>query len=77
MNFNICESMMLTSQRILESEALNALTGPGRIIVVAAGNDGERACYLEKRAEEIKRNVFIHGSGRQCSYNKRFLRCYH
>ena len=66
-NFSSCESMMLTSQRILESEALNALTGPGRIIVVAAGNDGERACYLEKRAEDLQAGAGIasgiHGGG--------------
>lgn len=66
-NFSSCESMMLTSQRVLESEALDALTGPGRIIVVAVGNDGERACYLEKRAEDAQAgtgiNNGIHGGG--------------
>lgn len=47
-NFSSCESISLLRQRTLEGEALQALVGPGRIIVAGAGNDGTRACYLEK-----------------------------
>ncbi len=47
-NFSSCESITLLRQRTLEAEALQALVGPGRIIVAGAGNDGTRACYLEK-----------------------------
>ena len=58
-NFSSCETMMLTSQRILEGEALQALVGPGRIIVSAAGNDGTRACYLEKGASDFQAGTGI------------------
>ena len=51
-NFSSCESVTLTRQRTLEGEALQALVGPGRIIVAGAGNDGTRACYLEKGADD-------------------------
>lgn len=50
-NFSSCESITLVRQRQLEGEALQALVGPGRIIVAGAGNDGTRACYLEKAAD--------------------------
>lgn len=60
-NFSSCESILLTHQRELESEALNALTGPGRIIVVAAGNDGERSCYLEKSSTNPHAGTGIKG----------------
>lgn len=51
-NFSSGESIIYTSQRVLEGEAMQALTGPGRIIVSSAGNDGTRACYLEKGAAD-------------------------
>ena len=47
-NFSSGESVIFTAQRVLEGEAMQALTGPGRIIVSSAGNDGTRSCYLEK-----------------------------
>ena len=47
-NFSNGESYTFDNQRLLESEALQSLTGPGRIIVVCAGNDGNRTSYLEK-----------------------------
>ena len=47
-NFSNGESYTLDNQRQLESEALQSMTGPGRIIVVCAGNDGNRTSYLEK-----------------------------
>ncbi len=47
-NFSNGESYTFDKQRVLESEALQSLTGPGRIIVVCAGNDGNRTSYLEK-----------------------------
>lgn len=58
-NFSSCESITLTSQRILEGEALQGLVGPGRIIVAAAGNDGTRACYLEKTASDYQAGTGI------------------
>ena len=58
-NFSSCESVTLTTQRILESEALQALVGPGRIIVSAAGNDGFRASYLEKGADDYQAGTGI------------------
>ena len=58
-NFSSCESVTLTTQRILESEALQALVGPGRIIVSAAGNDGFRASYLEKGASDYQAGTGI------------------
>ncbi len=58
-NFSSCESVTLTTQRILESEALQALVGPGRIIVSAAGNDGFRASYLEKGAGDYQAGTGI------------------
>ncbi|MBR4786595.1 MAG: S8 family peptidase [Bacteroidales bacterium] len=58
-NFSSCETMILTSQRILEGEALQALVGPGRIIVSAAGNDGTRACYLEKGPSDYQAGTGI------------------
>ncbi len=51
-NFSSGESFTINRQRILESEALIGLTGPGRIIVTCAGNDGFRSSYMEKKATE-------------------------
>ena len=58
-NFSSCETVTLTSQRILEGEALQALVGPGRIIVSSCGNDGTRACYLEKGASDYQAGTGI------------------
>ena len=58
-NFSSGESVIFTSQRVLESEALQALTGPGRIIVSSAGNDGTRSCYLEKGADDFQAGTGI------------------
>ena len=49
-NFSSGESFTLNHQRILEGEALQMLTGPGRIIVACAGNDGHHSSYFEKPA---------------------------
>ena len=58
-NFSSGESIIFTSQRVLESEALQALTGPGRIIVCSAGNDGTRSCYLEKGVDDYQAGTGI------------------
>lgn len=58
-NFSSCETVTLTSQRVLEGEALQALVGPGRIIVSACGNDGTRACYLEKGPSDYQAGTGI------------------
>lgn len=58
-NFSSCESITLTRQRVLEGEALQQLVGPGRIIVAGAGNDGNRACYLEKTASDLQAGAGI------------------
>lgn len=50
-NFSSGDSYTLGHQRPLESEALQALTGPGRIIVTCAGNDGYHSAYMEKPAD--------------------------
>ena len=50
-NFSSGDSYMLGHQRLLESEALQALTGPGRIIVTCAGNDGYHSALMEKPAD--------------------------
>lgn len=47
-NFSSCESITIARQRILEGEALQVLTGPGRIIVAGAGNMGTNKCYMVK-----------------------------
>lgn len=51
-NFSSGESVIFSAQRVLEGEAMQALTGPGRIIVSSAGNDGTRLCYLEKGVDD-------------------------
>lgn len=51
-NFSSCESITLSRQRILEAEALLALTGPGKIIVAGAGNDGQRMPFMMKTAND-------------------------
>ena len=58
-NFSSGESVIFTSQRVLEGEAMQALTGPGRIIVSSAGNDGTRLCYLEKGANDLQAGTGI------------------
>lgn len=58
-NFSSGESVIFTSQRVLEGEAMLALTGPGRIIVSSAGNDGTRSCYLEKSANDFQAGTGI------------------
>ena len=58
-NFSSCESVTLTTQRLLEGEALQELVGPGRIIVAAAGNDGFRSSYFEKGASDYQAGTGI------------------
>ena len=58
-NFSSGESVIFTAQRVLEGEAMEALTGPGRIIVSSAGNDGTRSCYLEKGADDYQAGTGI------------------
>ena len=58
-NFSSGESVIFTAQRVLEGEAMQALTGPGRIIVSSAGNDGTRSCYLEKGADDYQAGTGI------------------
>lgn len=58
-NFSSGENIIYTSQRVLEGEAMQALTGPGRIIVSSAGNDGTRSCYLEKGANDYQAGTGI------------------
>lgn len=63
-NFSSCESITLTRQRQLEAEALLQLTGPGRIIVSAAGNNGFRQAYLEKGPDDRQAGTgIINGVG--------------
>lgn len=47
-SFSNGESYTFDHQHRLEGEALQQLTGPGRIIVTCAGNDGYHTAYLEK-----------------------------
>ena len=58
-NFSSCESVTLTTQRLLEGEALQELVGPGRIIVAAVGNDGFRSSYFEKGASDYQAGTGI------------------
>lgn len=58
-NFSSGESCTFDNQRILESEALQALTGPGRIIVTCAGNDGYHSAYLEKPSNVMQAGTAI------------------
>ncbi len=58
-NFSSGESVIFTAQRVLEGEAMQALTGPGRIIVSSAGNDGTRSCYLEKDSSDYQAGTGI------------------
>ena len=63
-NFSSCESIVLSKQRELESEALSLLMGPGRIIVAAAGNFGHQTSYMEKTADEQQAGTgIINGIG--------------
>ena len=63
-NFSSCESITLTHQRELEAEALQQLTGPGRIIVAACGNDGFRSACLEKGDDDRRAGTgIINGIG--------------
>ena len=58
-NFSSCESITLSRQRILESEALAELVGPGRIIVAACGNMGHQVPYMEKPSDMPQAGVAI------------------
>ena len=58
-NFSSGESVIFTAQRVLEGEAMQALTGPGRIIVSSAGNDGTRSCYFEKDSSDYQAGTGI------------------
>ena len=63
-NLSSCESITLSRQRILEGEALQLLTGPGRIIVAAAGNFGTNAAHMHKPASDYNAGVgIINGVG--------------
>ena len=50
-NFSNGESVMYYNDHLLESEAINELLGPGRIIVAAQGNEGTDRSYLYKAAD--------------------------
>ena len=50
-NFSNGESVMYYNDHLLESEAVNELLGPGRIIVAAQGNEGTDRSYLYKAAD--------------------------
>ena len=58
-NFSSGESCTFEHERILEGEALKALTGPGRIIVACAGNDGYHSAYMEKPADVYQAGTAI------------------
>lgn len=58
-NFSSGESCTLGNQRLLESEALQTLTGPGHIIVTCAGNDGYHSAYLEKPTDVTQAGTAI------------------
>lgn len=63
-NFSSCESITLTQQRVLETEALSQLVGPGRIIVAAAGNQGMNTPVMAKGEDERQAGVgIINGIG--------------
>ena len=50
MNCSFSAQMSLYYDRALEEEFYNKLTGPGRIIVASAGNDGDQDIYRYKAA---------------------------
>ena len=60
-SFSNGESYTFDHSHQLEGEALQALTGPGRIIVTCAGNDGYHSSYLEKPAEVYQAGTAIVG----------------
>lgn len=49
----------------LFAAVLDSLTGPGRIIVASAGNEGLMKSYFEKRAEATEDGAFV-----RCYYNE-------
>lgn len=60
-SFSNGESYTFDHSHQLEGEALQALTGPGRIIVTCAGNDGYHSSYLEKPADVYQAGTAIVG----------------
>lgn len=60
-SFSNGESYTFDHSHQLEGEALQALTGPGRIIVTCAGNDGYHSSYLEKPADVYQAGTAIGG----------------
>jgi subtilisin family serine protease len=58
-NFSSGESCTFAHERILEGEAMQSLTGPGRIIVACAGNDGYHTAYMEKPADVLQAGTAI------------------
>ena len=60
-SFSNGESYTFDHAHQLEGEALQALTGPGRIIVTCSGNDGYHSAYLEKPADVRQAGTAIIG----------------
>lgn len=50
---------------ILFYEALEALTGPGKILVASAGNEGYKKTYFKKERGEERKGAFLSSSDRQ------------
>jgi len=52
----------------LFAEFMERLTGPGRIIVVAAGNEGNVNMYVVKQADEARAGAFLHTGEKEAEY---------
>lgn len=60
----------LYDQQLYE-EVLNKMVGPGRILCVSAGNEGQKGSYLHKPAGEDEAGAFISSSSSQAYYTLR------
>lgn len=66
-SFSESSTQSLGNDEQLFEEALQRLTGPGRILVSSAANEGYRKTYFHKPQAVERDGVFLFSSSRQCS----------
>ena len=62
---------------VLLYAALDSMTGPGRIIVASAGNNGRKKTHLLKPQGQQSAGSFIHAGAEQCFFMLRASQHYH
>ena len=69
MNWSFGDYDSFDADHTLYEQAINRMLGPGRILVVAAGNEGYCMKYIKKEADEPMEHTIIYGNSKGASYD--------